>query len=502
MDVEAQLRIGLNEKAVTMHAPVDPYASFLRREEQNRRSRRIRTGVVALVVAGVVGVSGAVGLNLADRSERSSPSDGMHGQENWVPVPEPTGSDSPEDIAAATEALLDSPVRGSLAGDQEWLERMRTYVAGEAAARLRENVVRPVEEKDVQFLYAGEIGNTRQVAAYVPATTKGGNDASRVYWFQGEAGEDRVKQMMYGTSADPIGDATAAFRWEYSANDEDGYLLALGPVGSTVTAGTELTFRADGTATRTIESGQEGSGLLELVVPPQPGGRADIAVTITRDGETRNITSGTLTSGMGGLDGRVFQDVVDEAMGERTAEQVWGERGPTDLPPTANWLRESLTEANLSLDSAGLEIPWAGLIDGEPALVFTVQAPGEGVLAFAWRGTLGSLDRNDYRVLMPAQGAAQRPIAYRLATLEGEQTNGINVIAPPGTVRLELKADGQDAQSLDLDESRRAEAELDPQQAATVTAYDEAGDEIGSAPVLPFAGKGSVGEAEGTRLVP
>ncbi|GLY14912.1 hypothetical protein LWF15_21550 [Kineosporia rhizophila] len=72
----------------------------------------------------------------------------------------------------------------------------------------------------------------------------------------------------------------------------------------------------------------------------------------------------------------------------------------------------------------------------------------------------------------------------------------------PSTERLELTVQGEQPQLLELDSSRSAQTTVDPGDQATVTAYDSAGDEIGSTPLLPFREAGPLGEAKGTRLVP
>ena len=102
MDIETALREELTDRATALDVPDDPWPSFARREVRHRRNRRVRIGVTAAALAGVLGL-----------------------QSGLVPMP---GWAPGIAIASTDKALVNSPTRGSLAGDRQWLDAMRTQV--------------------------------------------------------------------------------------------------------------------------------------------------------------------------------------------------------------------------------------------------------------------------------------------------------------------------------------------------------------------------------------
>ncbi len=192
--------------------------------------------------------------------------------------------------------------------------------------------------------------------------------------------------------------------------------------------------------------------------------------------------------------------VSTAVLAEATRDTRGGKADPAFLRET---LPQALGESNLSTEGAEIRVPWAGRVRGKPAHLVTIRPEGGGVLAFAWHGGQNGW-RSDLRLLLPAEGAARRPLAWRLRAEDGDdRTRDVVVVAPEGaayaelvtvagTSRVELGADGS------------GQGSVGPDEAATVRAYDGDGRLLGETPVPPFevSWEGVPGDTRGTRIVP
>jgi hypothetical protein len=166
------------------------------------------------------------------------------------------------------------------------------------------------------------------------------------------------------------------------------------------------------------------------------------------------------------------------------------------------WLMTSLQSAHLPLSGTDLKIRWVGKISGRQVAVYTVQQPGQGVLAFAEGTVPGALWGTDLQLLLPAQGIDARPIAYRL-TKNHRGGPHVVVIAPEKATRVTVTAEGGKPVEVHLSSSGMGMTTIDPEKEATATAYAADGSEMGSTPVRGSASFDQmVGDTPGTRIVP
>jgi hypothetical protein len=168
-----------------------------------------------------------------------------------------------------------------------------------------------------------------------------------------------------------------------------------------------------------------------------------------------------------------------------------------------SWLDTAVTFSGLSLEDLRIDVRWAGTVNGQSAAAFTLQQPGQGVLAYAFHGDLSSA-RQDLGILMPAAGAADRPIVWRMRADGGDtRTNRVLMAAPSSAARLELVVEGAAPVPVTLDGSGFGEGTLAPDQKASVVAYRADGSRLNTTPVLPFDNEMTVvGSLPETRMVP
>ena len=113
--------------------------------------------------------------------------------------------------------------------------------------------------------------------------------------------------------------------------------------------------------------------------------------------------------------------------------------------------------------------------------------------------------RRDLRVLLPAAGVDDRPIAWRMrADGKDDRTDQLIVTAPPGAARVELTTAGAAPVPVALDADGFGTTTLAGAAEASVTAYRADGTVLARTPVLPFEtdSGGIPGDDLKTRIVP
>lgn len=462
MNIETTLRERMTDSAEALDLPEDPWPAFAGRERHHRRVRRTRAGVVAAALAVLVVLQSGV-----------------------VPMP---GWAPGIAIAATNDALLDSPARGSLAGDTAWLDGMRAQVRDLEEAEERWRVA---DRSRIRFLYAADIGDSRLVLMHIPLRWGFLTD-SVLKWYEGPAGATPA-EMYESDHSD--GRAQAAVKTSVDARTR-AYAVVVAPVGTTVSTSEGYTYGADGRVHHNPPvSGPAGGGIAELVFPA--GSTREITAWLTGNGPQTRID---LVAG--GSDGTVPQ--LDLAPYRALAADALGDRS-FDPGLLAAWVHDAADGHSLPLDGLRLDVRWTGELDGKPFAVFTLQQPGAGVLAFAMRNYDQPGTPVQYlRLLLPADGADRRPLGWRTRDPQGSApTDRVHIVAPAGAARVTVDVAGGARSEVPLDASGHGEARISPDAAATMTAYAANGAEIGSSPLTGFTdGGGITGDTADTRVVP
>lgn len=447
MNIETELRATLEDEAAFANDLENPYRTFIQRETTRRRARRLRVaGAMAAALAVVLAAIGIERLDLL--TPKPNP---------WAPAAE-----------IPVRALLDSPLRGSLAQDQTFLTAM--------LGRLPEGA---------RLLYASDVGDQRLVLASVP-----GEPTTLLMWFAGPVGA-KAKQAQENYS----GEAAAASHYTSTTSHENGVAVVVGPVGYTASIKNESDghYSVEGTIGPGggTATGEEGSGLLEAQVDPQIANPV-FSASMAKDEQTFPVKSG----------GGVWQQ-TDNSRAPYIAKAKTALEGRNfDDQLLGLWLKDAMQTAHQHLaPSTVVRVRWTGKIDDRPAAVLTVQPSGQGVLAFAYLQARGPEDRQ-LHLLLPTEGADTRPIAYRISRLK-KATNQVVVVAPAGAARVTVSVQGAEPVEVELDGSGLGRLEVDPKKAATATAYAVDGSEMGSTSVRGFEPfTNLVGDTPETRVVP
>ncbi|MEU8812992.1 hypothetical protein [Actinoplanes sp. NPDC048796] len=455
MTTEATLRDALAAEAGALGVPQDPWKGFAKREKTHKRNRRIRIAVVAAALVAAVGVQTGV-----------------------VPLP---GWAPGLAIAGWETALAKSPPRGSLADDTAWLDGLR----GEIKDVEDPGELWKIQDRSkIRFLYAGDVPGHRLALALVPLRF-GFLTSQTLMWYRGEPGAAPAEMS---EDARTDGDDPVAI-FKQGRTDAPGALVVVAPSGSTVAVSSGFTYspagRVEHAAPRT---GTPGSGLAELTLPAAP---FDPGTTVTvYDSHGRVIHSGPAYGGWTGRAGQSTQEIS-----ERTLTDALGGRA-FDRPTMRGWIESALIDARLPARGTTVRVRWTGTVNGQPAALLTVQPNGGGVLAYAFHGGANTY-RQDLRLLLPAAGADERPIAWRMrAEGKDDRTDQVVAVGPPGTARLSPGGVP--------DTTGAAFASLPADGDATVTAFAADGSVLGATPVPPFEtdSGGLPGDTPKTRIVP
>ncbi|GAB7052974.1 hypothetical protein [Catenuloplanes indicus] len=460
MNVETMLRDGLAGQAASLELPEDPWPGFAGRERRHRRRRRVRAGAFAVVLTALVGLQS-----------------GVLPMPGWVPGIA---------IAATNSALLNSPPRGTLAGDAGWQDGMRALIeVGNVPGENWEIT----DRRDITFLYASDVGDRRLALVHVPLRLGFLTD-QQLAWYTGPAGAAPA-EMVPDSFSRGVEQARSTM---YAAADAPGAIAVVGPVGWTASISNGHTFGADGRVRHAPPvTGAVGSGFVEMVVPPTPVMPSPV-MTLSRGDEVITLDVSGWYDGPA-HDPDAYRAVAADALGDR------------DFDPNllGEWISNAIAVQGLALDGLRVEVRWTGMIDGQPTALFTVQQrPGDGVLAFAVSATGEGASLETLRLLLPEQGAAQRPIGWRKHTSTSERTDRMVLVGPPGATTVTVAVDGGTPARITLDDTGRGETTV-PLDATSVllVAYAADGTEIASSPVPPFeGGPGIIGDSPATRVVP
>jgi hypothetical protein len=458
MNAETMLRDALATGAGALPVPEDPWSGFAQREKSHRRKRRIRVGAAAAAVVAAVGV-----------------------QTGIVPLP---GWAPGFAVAGRETALVNSPARGSLAGDGAFLAGLRREVKD---VQDPDELWKVADRNKIKLVYATDLPDRRLALVLVPLRFGFLTDQALI-WYEGDRGAS-PSRMTEGARVD--GGETVVTYLD-GTGDRPGIAVVVAPAGSTISITTGFTYTAQGR----VEHNEAvvpapGSGIAEITVPPARGGPAVVA-TVTR-GE-RVLYRGGLDGGWSGTDTEVSGPQLDRIL----------RGGAFDRTSVQRWADQALMNARLTAGGTAIGLPWTGTVNGQPAALLTLRQPGHGVLVYAFHGGSDAF-RQDLRLLLPAAGADRRPIAWRMrAEGKDDRTDQVNVVAPAGAARATLTVAGAAAVPVALDATGFGTATLDPGATASVTSYAKDGSVLGVTPVPPFEtdSGGIPGDDPRTRIVP
>lgn len=438
-------------------------AAFTRRESVHRRNRRLRTGVLAAAVAALVGV-----------------------QTNVVPLP---GWAPGIAVAARSPAFLDVPTRGGLAGDKAWLAGLRRQVKDLSDP---EGLWKVTDRESIHVIYAGDIPG-RRVAILLVKLRLGLITLWERITYHGPPGAT-PERMEEGGNGDA--DFPVAF-YSYGGHLEGGGAVVVGPPDYTVSISLGFEYAASGLIERRPQPVSSRDGVAMVALPatprdPDPYARVTLGDKVIFEG---GISSGWTSESV---------DPPPDATEAMLAKAGEGARGtPIDPAVLARFVDLGLRDCQLPAPEVTLRVWWTGQINGAAAALFTVQPEGGGVIAYAMHGDT-TTTRYDLRLLLPAEGAYTRPLAWRMrADGRDDPTDRAYVVAPPGAARVTVTAGTGAPAPVAIDASGLGTAAIPPDQPATVTAYAAGGREIATTPVPPFEySMGDLpGATRGTRVV-
>jgi hypothetical protein len=461
-DLELALRESFASDAEGVTGPADPWPGFTSREAKHRRTRRVRTVVAAGVLGAVVGV-----------------------QTNVVPLP---GWAPGVAVAGRSPQFRDAPTRGSLAGDLAWQAGLRERIPDLAN---REGLWEVADREDIHFIYAGEIPNRRMAVALVPFRLGIITSWSQIY-FEGPpaAAPERMEVAAYEDVDIPV------LTWSNGDDVDGGTAIVIGPPGATVSISAGYEYTPAGTIKRRVLStGQDG--VATAVLPATPRDPDPYAV-VTDQG--RVIFEGSMATGWG-TTRDTTADKPTEAILAQASKGAQGQ--PIDTATLMSSVQSGLDDSQLSIQDVTLRVWWSGRVNGKAAALFTLQPRGGGVIAYAMHGEATGW-RTDLRLLLPADGAYSRPLAWRMRADGGDNaTNVVHVVAPRGAARVTITAGAGAPVTVPTDPSGLGTATVPPNQAATVTALAADGTAIATTPLPPFEQRsdGLPGSTRGTRIV-
>ncbi|GIJ12502.1 hypothetical protein ACFFMR_02665 [Micromonospora andamanensis] len=465
-DLEFKLREDLLAEADALAVAEDPWPRFVQREGAHRRSRRVRAGVVAGLLVAAVGI-----------------------QTNLIPLP---GWIPGIAVASSASPLAEGPTRGSLAADRAWLDGLRGQVKD---LQDPEGLWRITDRDAIHVAYASDVPG-RRVALVVVPLRLGVITASELIWFIGPPGAE-PEQMEQGGNQ---GADTAVATWMESDATDGGVAVVVGPAGSTVTISSFTGYSPKGVVEHRQLSSSTGTGVGVAAVPP--------ARTVGGPALTARVTNGDTVIHDGEIGGGWSGDADMSASQEPTDEMlsvaVRDAQGPViDRAVLAVFVGSALRDSRLSAQDVTIRLRWSGSINDKPAALFTIQPKGGGVIAYAMHGDDTGW-RTDLRLLLPADGAAQRPIAWRMRA-EGKdtRTDRVIVVTPPGTATATITVRDGAPTAVTLDASGSGTTTVAPNQPATVTALAADGTTLASTPVPAFETNmgGVPGSTMNTRII-
>lgn len=471
--VNAALSPALRQAAQGVDAPEDPWPGFARRERRHRRTRLVRTAVTAAVVAALVGV-----------------------QTNVVPLP---GWAPGIAVAAAPAALLDAPPRGTLAGDQDWLDGLRARISTDTPSGGGWNpdgAWRVGDRDRIRLLYGSDRPGHRVALVAVPLRF-GLLTREALVWYVGPAGAGADQMHYAGHSERDDSPVVTLMRTD---PDLGGFAVVLGPADASVTITGDPRYTPGGTLEYENLARADGSGVGFAVLPATPLQHEPV-VRVSRDDHVLYE---------GGLGGGPYGPTVDPTGPEMDALLTAARRGARGTPPDDATLRTFIESAlqHSRLPAAGttVRVRWSGSEHGRAAALLTVQPTGGGVIAYAMHGDERTGWWVDLRLLLPAEGADQRPIGWRIRADDTTRTptDQVRVIAPPDAARVTVTAGGRPPATVTLDPSNAGTTRIPSDLPATFTAYAADGRVLGVTPLPPVEANmaGLPGDSPATRVNP
>ena len=396
--IESTLRTVLSETAAALPGPDDAWHRFATREQAHQRSRRRTRRLCGAVVAGVVVTAVAV-------------------QANVLPLP---GWAPGIAIASANSAIARGPVRGSLASDATWLASFRRDVKGIDDP---EGYWRVADRGAIRVVFAADVADQRLALVLVPLRF-GLITNSELVWYQGPAGAapDQMTMQSNDSSDEPV----ASFM--QASSDAQGVAVVVAPPGTVVSISDGVTYAATGVVRHHQVTTDDHTGVGIAALPPSP--ITPSVTTRVTDG-ARVVYAGPVYGGWSGTE-------ADSGNQEPTAgmlvEIAKGARGPAlDPAILKSFVINALNDSRLSLRDVTIHLRWTGTVNRQRAALITVQPRDGGVLAYAFHGS-ATESREDLRLLLPAAGADERPIAWRMrAEGRDDETDHVIVVAQTGT---------------------------------------------------------------------
>jgi hypothetical protein len=442
-----ELRATLADRAERVTPRPDPYLRLLRR----RQRRRQTVAGVASVLALAILLPGGWLLTHGGAGHL-----GNGGQPDFA---------TPPPLLAR---LLDSPIRGSLAGDTDFLNRMRQRAAddagpvpddgGDGRTPAAGAMPGPVRQR---VLFAGDVPGGQRLVLIT------GNDPDPVVMlYHGGVGAS-------ATDLRPAGSAELApvlnLSWNGAAQegaDGPSYDIVLGPAGSQLQVGTDPRYLTDGTVRR-IWTPEPGDFLVRPAdgLPLRTRVRVSLAGTLLYEGGLTSPlpSGGRVPIDPNPVDGGTAEPVVAQQVADTIADTTGLIPAMADF--TVRW---------------SAEIPMAGLTDSKTAIIATVLArtrDGGGVYyTMSVDPAQPDASARDHPTGGGVLGDPDHSlIAMRLPYYSGTgPTDQLQIIAPPAATRVDALANGKVLASGNL--SRGAgQLRLALPTSATIRAYGAAG---------------------------
>ncbi|MEU4678925.1 hypothetical protein [Micromonospora sp. NPDC023737] len=429
-----ELRAGLARIAESVVPDEDPYGQLLRhaRRRKRRRFAGLGAAIAALLAAALLGPvtlgAGSVGQDASD---------------DWLATGYPVTSDW-------EWRLINSPTRGSLAGDRDLIEEL-TRLFDRNRAELWVSASLP----EVKVLYADESAGFRQVlvvyhsdtaAALVEQKSPTGTPPQQSLRNHSGFVNGRLSPFSVVDASDPQGPAEQGF-------------LGLAPAGCAVSVADRAVVGADGVVRRQWESSPTGDYIVldasrvrgwwrvecegEVRVEGPVGDRIDVIrgeagryqptelADALPDGATYRRTDAWRAERWGGVSYRALMDSTGL---------------PSTTDPVVRWSGR--------LDSGGHpEAAVVGSVSGTGPLLLQVGAKGS-LLALAGAGDIASDDtagdvaaNAEVGLVATAIATSTKLAAVRVPAISGGHavlTDQLLVVPPPGAARVDAVAVGAD----------------------------------------------------------
>ena len=383
----------------------------------------------------------------------------------WV-LPDPDGG--PRIASPLITELIESPTRGSLAGNRAFLEALRNEAAGAALGgvfgfsgdRL------PGDPDDLRVLFAGDVPGNRRIATVVSAV---GRPLAAHYAGRAGTPAGKLDVSSWGDLDGPILNQMWRDFGSRSEQPGPGYALLLGPAGYTVEVSERPRYLADGTIERTWTQEPAGYVLRDATTLP-PGLRA----RFSRDGQV-------LYEGRVGSPGRPGPATIDPS--------PLFERG-TAVPDAAQRTADALAfSSGLSGDGVEYVVLWSDRLEvddpdgggsgtGAIATVMALTADGGGpYVTIGWDTNDPPTARNHPTGEGILGDPAKALIAMRLPHWTAQTPDDLQVIAPPGATRIQVVGDGTPVAEATPDRGA-ARIPLPGPVDVTVRAFDASGTQL------------------------